>query len=68
MFTDKGTLTLGHLGRKVTHDDPDVTFKMTEEKVESAGGWKVTIYWEGPTDKVFEDCFGFSEYPRLKNG
>nr|QOL02380.1 putative family 31 glucosidase KIAA1161 protein [Glyphodes pyloalis] len=57
--SEKGTLTLGHIGRKVAADDPEVTFDMDAQLDEASGGWKVTISWEGPSDRVFEDCFGF---------
>lgn len=54
-------MTLGHIGRKVALNDPEVTFSMTENLDEASGGWKVTVTWDGPSDRVFEDCYGFSK-------
>ncbi|KAJ2949769.1 hypothetical protein O0L34_g15702 [Tuta absoluta] len=55
------TLYLGELGRRVDSDDDDVIFQFSEELDEASGGWKISIYWEGPADKVFEDCLSFGE-------
>ncbi|RVE45338.1 hypothetical protein evm_010043 [Chilo suppressalis] len=61
--TDHGPMVLpwvlGNLGRKSPVDDPEVTFNMNASFDHPSGGWKVSIHWQGPADKVFEDCMGF---------
>ncbi|CAH0757891.1 unnamed protein product [Diatraea saccharalis] len=52
-------MVLGNIGRKSAANDPDVTFDMDVDYDASNDGWRVSIRWEGPTDKIFEDCFGF---------
>ncbi|XP_047506565.1 myogenesis-regulating glycosidase-like [Pieris napi] len=49
---------VGHIGRQVSGDD-DVSFDMTSEYHEDVNGYKVSISWDGPSNKVFEDCFEF---------
>ncbi|CAF4861266.1 unnamed protein product [Pieris macdunnoughi] len=50
---------VGHIGRQVSGDDDDVSFDMTSEYHEDVNGYKVSISWDGPSNKVFEDCFEF---------
>ncbi|XP_063539892.1 myogenesis-regulating glycosidase-like [Cydia strobilella] len=49
---------LGILGRNVIVDD-SVTFDVTSTFDEDSGGYKITVTWDGPSDRVFEDCFDF---------
>ncbi|XP_063367898.1 myogenesis-regulating glycosidase-like [Cydia amplana] len=56
---DAGVLdVLGILGRNVVVDD-SVTFDVTSTFDEGSGGYKITVTWDGPSDRVFEDCFNF---------
>ncbi|KAL0820841.1 hypothetical protein ABMA28_005512 [Loxostege sticticalis] len=59
LTSNKGSIILGHIGRKAALEDEDVTFNMDAALDEASGGWKVTVSWEGPSDKVFEDCYNF---------
>ncbi|KAM3958509.1 myogenesis-regulating glycosidase [Aphomia sociella] len=56
---DGGSAVLGHIGRKVSAADDDVTFHLSSEYDEASGGYRVSIHWDGPSDRVFEDCFDF---------
>lgn len=38
-----------------------MTFELTEGRDQESGGYKVTISWQGPSDKVFEDCYDFGK-------
>ncbi|XP_061719795.1 myogenesis-regulating glycosidase-like [Cydia pomonella] len=49
---------LGILGRNVVVDD-SVTFDVTSTFDEGSGGYRITVTWDGPSDRVFEDCFDF---------
>ncbi|XP_045511871.1 myogenesis-regulating glycosidase-like [Pieris brassicae] len=49
---------VGHIGRQVSGDD-DVSFEMKSEYHEDVNGYKMSISWDGPSNKVFEDCFEF---------
>lgn len=51
----------GEIGRLISSDDEEVIFNSSTEYDEEADGWKTTITWEGPTDRVFEDCFDFGK-------
>lgn len=42
--------------------DSEVTFSMESFKDEARGGFKITITWDGPSDRVFEDCIDFGKY------
>ncbi|XP_047995775.1 myogenesis-regulating glycosidase-like isoform X2 [Leguminivora glycinivorella] len=49
---------LGILGRNVVVDD-SVTFDVSSSFDEEADGYRITVTWDGPSDRVFEDCFDF---------
>ncbi|CAK1542400.1 unnamed protein product [Leptosia nina] len=49
----------GVLGRKVSNDDDEVTFNFSSEFHEDVDGYKISIHWDGPSDRIFEDCFSF---------
>lgn len=57
-----GSEILGHIGRKVSADDEEVTFDVHTAYDEASGGFKLTVSWDGPSDRVFEDCFDFGEF------
>ncbi|XP_045450334.1 myogenesis-regulating glycosidase-like [Melitaea cinxia] len=58
-ITDTDRILLGNIGRQVSPQDEDVTFELTEGRDQESGGYKVTISWQGPSDRVFEDCYDF---------
>ncbi|XP_034833180.1 myogenesis-regulating glycosidase-like [Maniola hyperantus] len=61
VLTEGERINLGKLGRKVDKNDDGVFFEMTEERDAASGGYHVTITWDGPSDRVFEDCFDFGD-------
>ncbi|XP_045776042.1 myogenesis-regulating glycosidase-like [Maniola jurtina] len=61
VLTEGELINLGKLGRKVDKNDDEVFFEMTEEWDAASGGYHVTITWDGPSDRVFEDCFDFGD-------
>ncbi|XP_048484586.1 myogenesis-regulating glycosidase isoform X1 [Plutella xylostella] len=52
----------GLVGRAASADDEAVTFSSSLEEDEASGGWKVSVSWEGPSDRVFQDCYSFENY------
>ncbi|XP_068622814.1 myogenesis-regulating glycosidase-like [Battus philenor] len=58
---DDEVIELGHIGRKVSSEDSDVTFNVDSEYDEASGGYRITVHWDGPPDKIFEDCFDFGD-------
>lgn len=60
-FQDGNPFQFGELGRQAFSTDPDVTMTMTESEDSESGGVRLSITWEGPSDKVFEDCFDFGK-------
>ncbi|CAG9116664.1 unnamed protein product [Plutella xylostella] len=52
----------GLVGRAASVDDEAVTFSSSLEEDEASGGWKVSVSWEGPSDRVFQDCYSFENY------
>ncbi|XP_013142492.1 PREDICTED: uncharacterized family 31 glucosidase KIAA1161-like [Papilio polytes] len=52
---------LGQLGRRSSAEDSDVTFELTTFYDEESGGTRVSVTWDGPSDRVFEDCFDFGD-------
>ncbi|XP_063829755.1 myogenesis-regulating glycosidase-like [Ostrinia nubilalis] len=59
LTSNKGSIILGHVGRKAALHEEGVTFDMEAALDEASGGWKVSVSWEGPSDKIFEDCYNF---------
>ncbi|XP_072938349.1 myogenesis-regulating glycosidase-like [Epargyreus clarus] len=57
--SDDGSEDIGHIGRKGSADDSEVKFEVSSSYDEASGGHKLTVYWDGPSDRVFEDCFDF---------
>lgn len=55
-------IRLGELGRQAFSNDPEVTLTMVESGEYDSGGWRLSMTWEGPSDRVFEDCFDFRKY------
>lgn len=51
----------GLVGRAASADDEAVTFSSSLEEDEASGGWKVSVSWEGPSDRVFQDCYSFGK-------
>ncbi|CAG5059003.1 unnamed protein product [Parnassius apollo] len=56
---DRGLENLGHIGRKASADDSEVTFDLSSTYDEDLGGLRISVLWDGPPDRVFEDCFDF---------
>ncbi|XP_030026572.2 myogenesis-regulating glycosidase [Manduca sexta] len=50
---------VGHIGRRISSDDEEVTFELNHWMDEEAGAYRVSVHWDGPSDRVFEDCFDF---------
>ncbi|KAJ0175337.1 hypothetical protein K1T71_009478 [Dendrolimus kikuchii] len=46
-----GRQLLGHIGRRVSGDDDEVYFDIRSVHDDSVGGMKVTITWDGPSDR-----------------
>ncbi|KAI8433920.1 hypothetical protein MSG28_012092 [Choristoneura fumiferana] len=55
---ETGPEVLGLIGRRVSDDD-EVTFDLTSTFDEASGGYRITVHWDGPSDRIFEDCFDF---------
>nr|QOL02381.1 putative family 31 glucosidase KIAA1161 protein [Rondotia menciana] len=53
------TLLNGHIGRRISSDDEEVSFDINTVHDEESGGYRIRIEWDGPPDRVFEDCFDF---------
>ncbi|XP_028038022.1 myogenesis-regulating glycosidase [Bombyx mandarina] len=56
------TLLTGHIGRRVASDDEEVIFDINTAYDEESGGYRISIHWDGPADRVFEDCFNFGSF------
>ncbi|CAK1581324.1 unnamed protein product [Parnassius mnemosyne] len=56
---DNGLENLGHIGRKASAEDSEVTFDLSSTYDEDRGGLRISVLWDGPPDRVFEDCFDF---------
>ncbi|CAB3244189.1 unnamed protein product [Arctia plantaginis] len=50
-----------HLGRKASADDSEVVFNHDYSYDEASGGYKLSVHWDGPSDRVFEDCIDFGD-------
>lgn len=58
-------IRLGEVGREASTNDPEVTLMMTTSEELESGGWRLSLTWEGPSDRVFEDCFDFGKYSKI---
>ncbi|CAH2049634.1 unnamed protein product, partial [Iphiclides podalirius] len=56
---DRGVEHLGHIGRKASNDDSEVIFELKTSYDQERGGHLISVHWDGPPDRVFEDCFDF---------
>ncbi|XP_038221335.1 myogenesis-regulating glycosidase-like, partial [Zerene cesonia] len=50
---------LGHIGRQISFEDDEISFDVTGTYYEDIQGYKLTVSWDGPSDRVFEDCYSF---------
>lgn len=62
LLLDSNRLLIGQIGRKVNLEDGDIKMEISEGRDAASGGYRVTIKWEGPRDKVFEDCYDFGNF------
>lgn len=59
--TASGQQFRAHLGRKASADDSEVVFNYDYSFDEASGGYKLSVHWDGPSDRVFEDCIDFGK-------
>ncbi|XP_045501159.1 myogenesis-regulating glycosidase-like [Colias croceus] len=50
---------VGHIGRKISLDDDEVSFDVSGTYYDDIQGYKLTVSWDGPSDRIFEDCYNF---------
>ncbi|KPJ04460.1 putative family 31 glucosidase KIAA1161 [Papilio xuthus] len=58
---DNGEKKLGQIGRRASAEDSEVTFELTTSYDEENGGTRLSVRWDGPPDRIFEDCFDFGD-------
>ncbi|KAL4713793.1 hypothetical protein ACJJTC_012310 [Scirpophaga incertulas] len=60
--TSDGAIVLnniGNIGRRGVSGDREISFSLSSDYDHERDGWKVTVSWKGPADRIFEDCYSF---------
>lgn len=55
------TVYVATIGRKAGQDS-DVTFNVEAVADDDSDGFRITVSWDGPSDKIFEDCIDFGKF------